>query len=93
MKRVNLNGAAPAVKQFLSMLSVAADGVELELDGRVLCRLLPPAQLTEAEKKALVEERWQLIRQARLRNRGVPATVIAKEVRDAVEEVRRRHRP
>jgi len=32
--------------------------------------------------------RWQLIRKARLRNRDVPATVIAKEVRDAVEEVR-----
>ena len=93
MKRVNLNGAAPAVKQFVSTLAADADGVELELDGRVLCRLVPPAQLTEAEKKALVEERWQLIRKARLRNRGVPATVIAKEVRDAVEEVRRRHRP
>jgi hypothetical protein len=92
MKRVNLDRAPPAVKQFVSTLPLESEGVELELNGRALCRVLPPGQLSEAEKKALIDERWRLIRQARERNRGVPARVIEREVQEAVEQVRRRRR-
>lgn len=90
MKRVKLDTAAPAVKEFVRGLRVGVDGVELELDGQVLYKLIPPSQLSEAEKEALLEKGRELVRRARERNKGVPAKVLAREARQAVDEVRRR---
>ncbi len=90
MKRVNLDRTSLAVKKFVRSLPVDHEGLELELDGRVICKIISPLQLTEEEKQAFIEERWQLIRRARERNKGVPARVIAREVREAVETVRRK---
>jgi hypothetical protein len=90
MKRVNLDNADAAVRKFLKSIAMGKDGVELELNGQVIGKLLPPFTFSDAEKKALLEQRWQVIRQAQKRNRGVPGRVIEREVREAVEEVRRR---
>jgi len=90
MKRIKLDRAGRAVQTFVRTLPVEHDGVELELNGQVICKVVPALQFSEAEKKALIEERWKLIRQARQRNRGVPGQVIEREVRDAVEQVRRK---
>ena len=48
MKRVNLDTAALAVKKFISTLPVDPEGVELALGHRVLWKLVPPTQLSEA---------------------------------------------
>ena len=89
LKRVNVDGANAAVRKFLKSLTLGADGVELELNGKVIGKLLPPFTFSEADKKALIEQRWQLIRQAQKRNRGVPSRIIEREIREAVEQVRR----
>jgi hypothetical protein len=92
MQRVNLESAPEAVKKYLSDLPVEPDGVELVLHGEVLYKVVGPHQLTDAERDAILDEGLQLIRQAPQRNKGVPAKVIEREVREAVDEVRRRHR-
>jgi len=89
MKRINLDKKSLAVREFLASLSIGVDGVELEMNGRVIGKLFPPLAFSEAEKKALIQQRWQLIHQAQKRNRGVPSRVIEREVREAVEAVRR----
>jgi hypothetical protein len=89
MKRIKLDRADQAVKQFLRSLPVEAGGVEIELEGQVICKVVASRQFTDAEKKALAEERWRLIRRAQERNKGVPARVLAKEASEAVEQVRR----
>jgi hypothetical protein len=53
----------------------------------VICKVVPPHEEIE---NALIERGRELVRRARERNRGVPAQVIEREVRDAVETVRRR---
>jgi hypothetical protein len=89
VKRVNVDGADAAVRKFLKSIALGADGVELELNGKVIGKLLPPFAFSEADKKALVEQRWKLIRQAQIRNRGVPSRIIEREIREAVDQVRR----
>jgi hypothetical protein len=92
MKRVQLDTEAPAVQQFIRSLARHPEGVELELGGSVLCKLIPALQFSEVEKAALLSEGRELVRRARERNQGVPARVIEREVRAAVAAVRRRAR-
>lgn len=89
MQRISLDAADEAVKKFLRALPLDQDGVELELNGRLLCKIVPAAQLSAAEKEALVEERWRLIRRARERSKHVPASVVEREIDEAIDEVRR----
>ncbi len=89
MRRVNLDHAPAAVRKFLKSIARCADGVELEMNGELIGKLVSPFAFTEAEKKALIEQRWQLIRQAQKRNRRVPGRMIEREIREAVEQVRR----
>ena len=42
MKRVGLDTAAKAVKQFIRNLQIDTEGAELELEGKVVCEILPP---------------------------------------------------
>jgi hypothetical protein len=90
MKRIKLDNTVPDVKQFIRNLPVDPEGVELELDGRVLFKLIPPAQFSDAEKAALLKQGRELVRRARERNKGVPARLIEREVRKAVNTVRRK---
>jgi hypothetical protein len=86
MTHISLDGENDFVKQFVRSLPIKSEGVDLELDGRVICKVVPPH---EEIKNALIERGRELVRRARERNRGVPASVIEREVRDAVDEVRR----
>jgi len=90
MKHINLDTAADDVKEFVSTLPLGDDGVELELDGQVICKVLPPQGFSEADQAVLIERVRQLVHQARQRNRGVPSKVIEREVGQAVDEVRRK---
>lgn len=90
MKRVKLDSAPKAVKEFVRGLPVGGHGIELELNGHVVCKIIPPSQLSEEEKAALIKRGRELIQRARERNKGVPAKVLALEARQAVDEVRRR---
>jgi antitoxin (DNA-binding transcriptional repressor) of toxin-antitoxin stability system len=92
MRKVTLDKAAPAVKKFFRALKIGNEGVEVVLNGEVVYKVVPASQMSEAEKQAMLERTWKLINRARERNKGVPARVIAREVRDAIDEVRRRQR-
>jgi hypothetical protein len=92
MKRVKLDEADRSVQEFVRKLPIDGEGVELELDGRVLCKVIPPLQFSDAEKAAWAQEARELLRRARERNKGVPARVIEREVREAVKAVRSKHK-
>jgi hypothetical protein len=93
MKHITVDRENDQVKEFLRTLPLEPDGVELELNGRVICKIVAPGQLTSQERDAILEAGWQRVREAQERNRGVPAKVIEREVNEAVDEVRRRSNP
>lgn len=90
MKRVNANTAAPSVKKFLRSLRIAPDGLEVELGGEVLCKIIPPGQLSETEKTARLAHVRELLNRARARSKGVSAEVIERDIRGAIKTVRLR---
>ena len=85
---ISLDRENDLVKQFVRSLPIEADGVALELDGRVVCKVVPA--FSETDTQRLIARGRELVRRARERNRGVPARVIECEVQEAVKEVRRR---
>jgi hypothetical protein len=88
MPHISLDRENDSVKQFVRSLPLKSEGIDLELEGRVICKVVPPFE--EAEKSLLIERGRALVEAARRRNRGTPARVIEREVRDALGEVRRR---
>jgi hypothetical protein len=88
MIRINLDATVPAVKEFFRRLPLSPDGVELELEGQVVCTVSPP--FSKAEKNALIERGRELVRRARERNKNVPSAVLQREVEEAVAQVRLR---
>lgn len=89
MKRVNLDEAPAAVRTFIGNLPLDSDGVELEMEGEVVCEVLPPQAVTAAERAVLIARGRELAKRARERNKGVPAKVLEGEIEKAVAEVRR----
>lgn len=90
MNVVKLDSATADVKEFIRSLPIGSEGVTLEMDGETVCDVLPPNALLGDEKEALFARGREMMRRAQERNKGVPAAVIEREVRDAVDEVRRR---
>lgn len=90
MKRVNVDGAVAAVKEFLRELPLGPNGVELELDGRIIGRFVP--ELSAAEKAALIARGRELVQRSRKRNETVSTRALAQKVHPAVRQVRRRRR-
>jgi hypothetical protein len=88
MKRVSVDTAPPAVKKFIRSLAMDANGVEVTLDGNVICRIIPPAQLSDVEKAAQLTEVRQLLSEARAHSKRVPATVVEHNIRKALKTVR-----
>jgi hypothetical protein len=92
MKHLNIDQEDERVKQFVRTLPLEPDGVDLALEGRVICTVVKPAQFTALEKQALIERGRELVRRARHGNKDVPVKVIEREVQQAVDEVRHRKR-
>ena len=92
MQRLKIDQASLAVKRFVRSLPFDPEGVELELDGHVVCKVVAPNQLSESGKKAVLKAGWQQVRKTQERNRGVPAKVIQREIEKAVSDVRRKTR-
>lgn len=62
--------------------------IDLVLEGKVVGRLVPPGELSDAEKEQVLREGWELVQEARTRNSGVSEREIAKVVNAAVKRVR-----
>jgi hypothetical protein len=92
MKRVILDGAGADVKEFIQSLPLQSGRVELELEGRVICNVVPPGfEFSDAERAVLLQRGRELVHRSRQRNLNVPEQVIEEEVANAVDEVRRRN--
>jgi len=92
MKRLRLENTPRAVQKFVRSLVGHPEVVEFEENGRVLLRILAAPQLSTKNKTALLQEGRELVRRARERNRDLPGHTLEKEVRQAVNSVRRKFR-
>ncbi|HMF10982.1 MAG TPA: hypothetical protein VKE94_01715 [Gemmataceae bacterium] len=88
MKRVNVDTSPPAVKKFIRSIAMDEEGVEVTLGGNVVCKIIPPAQLTEAEKAAQLGVLRQLLGQARANSKRLPAAVVERNIRSALKTIR-----
>ena len=88
MRRVTLDASNAAVKRFVQTLP--QEPVELEMEGRVVCTVIPPQRVLGEEQAALIARGCELVRRSRQRNKGVPASQLKREIRQAVAQVRRR---
>lgn len=87
---IDLGSAPSNVRDFIRELGPIREPIDLVSEGTIVARIVPAADLSDAEKRAAFEESWQLVRQARARNAGVPEREIAKVVDEAVDRVRAR---
>jgi hypothetical protein len=54
----------------------------------VVCKIIPPGQLSDAEKAAQLAEVRQLLGEARRHSKRLPATAIERRIRHALKTVR-----
>jgi hypothetical protein len=92
MKRIILDQATPAIREFVRRLPIGRNGVELELAGRVIGKLVPPSSAAETDKAKLIARGRALVAKARARNKGISAATVEREIREAVDAVRGRQR-
>ena len=92
MRNVDLDKAPAAVKKFFRGLPIDNGGIALKMDGRVVARLIGPNQLSDSERKALIEKVKTSIRKARQRTKDIPPRVIRREIEESIAEVRRRNK-
>jgi hypothetical protein len=90
MLRVKLDSAPLAVKAFVRGLPLDREGVELELNGQVVCKVIGRHELSDSERDAILKDGLGLISRARQRNKGVPSKVIDREILAAVKQARGR---
>lgn len=92
MHQIDLEDVPPAVHEFFASLPIGEETIEFLSRGQIVGTFPASGQLTEAERDALLSDGWELLRRTQQRNRGVPPDVIAREVNEAVEQVRSRKR-
>jgi hypothetical protein len=88
LMHVSLDRENELVKQFIRSLPLASEAIDLELDGQVICKVVPPTD--DSEQRTMIERGRELVRRARERNRDEPSKVIEREVCEAVRDVRSR---
>jgi hypothetical protein len=88
MTRISVDTAPPAVKKFIRSLAIDANGVEVTLGGSVVCKIIPPGQLSDAQKAAQLAAVRQLLSEARTNSKRVPAPAIERKIRNALKTVR-----
>lgn len=88
MKRINVDTASPEVKKFIRALAIDANGVEVTLAGNLICKIIRPGQLSDAEKAAQLGEVRQLLGEARASSKRMPATVVERKIGNALKPVR-----
>jgi len=90
MKRVNVDTESPAVKKFIRSLAIDTNGIEITLDGNIVCKIIPPEQLSDREKAAQLAKMRELLEEAREHSKRLPANVIERKIRGAMKTVRER---
>jgi len=55
-----------------------------------VAKIIAPTYLLDADKQRILDEGWAVVEKARARTKGIPASLIQKEVDKAVKAVRAR---
>jgi alpha-glucuronidase len=76
------------LKSISRRVLIAREDVDLEFDGKTICNAISSLHFSDAEKTALVENRWRIIH--RTRTKRMHRQVIEREIEQAVVRVRRR---
>ena len=87
-KTVDVTASEQKLADFIRSLGIVRQPIAIMLAGKVVARLVPPEELSEAEKEHILQEGWNLVEQARARNRSLPERDIAKIVNQAIKRVR-----
>lgn len=88
MKTVDVTNSRQLVGGFFEELGIVRRPIEIIVGGRRVARLMPPTELSEAEKAKIVQTGWKAVQKARGRTRGTPAREIGRIVDAAVRRVR-----
>ena len=89
MKRINVDTASPEVQKFIRSLAIGANGIEVTLGGTVVCKIVRPGQLSDAEKAAQLGVVRQLLGEARANSKRMLAAVVERNIRNALKSVRK----
>jgi hypothetical protein len=92
MKRVSVDSAVESVKQFVRSLAVDVEGLELELDGKIVCEVVAPRSMSAAEHAVLIARVRQRAKKSREANADISPREVEQKIEQAVEQVRRRKR-
>ncbi len=87
MARSDVGTSKQSVRQFFKRLGKVREPVEVMLDGALVAKIIAPTELSDAEKQRILDEGWAVVEKSRVRTKGIPASVIQKEVNKAVREV------
>jgi hypothetical protein len=90
-QRIDLAAATKPVREFFQDLGPFREPIELLVEGTVVAKLIPPAELSDEEKQRILREGWQVVEKARANAAGRSTTAIQKEVDAAVREVEGHH--
>ncbi len=89
-KTVDVTRNQRGVADFIGELLPLREPIEIRLNDRPVARLVPPGELTEAEKEQILQAGWTAVQKARARNQDVPEREIGKAVDAAVRRARSR---
>jgi hypothetical protein len=87
-QRIDLSAADAPVRDFFAGLTPIREPVELVLRGTAVGRLVPPSELSDAEKQRILDQGWAAVDKARARMKGIRSSVVRKAVDKAVRAVR-----
>lgn len=91
-QRIDLATTEKAVRDFVTGLGDVREPVKLVLNGALVAKIIPATELSDAEKQRILREGMAVVDKARARTKDISASVIQKEVNEAVQECRVRHR-
>jgi hypothetical protein len=91
MTRIDLGSGQQSVRDMLHDLGRLRSPVEIVIDGVLVAKLIPPAELSEREKRRILDEGWRVVEKVRARTKRLPASAIRKAVDAAVRDDRASH--
>ncbi len=88
VRQIDVTKNRQRVVEFVRGLGRITKPIEIMLEGHVVGRIVPPGELSEAEKERILKRGWELVQEARNRSKGLSEKTIAKAVDTAVKRLR-----
>lgn len=90
-QRIDLAVANKTIREFIRGLGKFREPIELVFHGAIVAKLIPPSELSDAEKERILQEGWQVVEKARANASLFSVGQIQKAVDQTVREVRGRN--